>query len=113
MHECGDRARRQVARPIPPASVVCSSSGHLVIHLLEPAPEILAAWLAERGLPAYRAGQVRRWLFERRADSFEDMTDLPKELRGQLAADFSIWTTTIAKHHRAADGTEKLLLELH
>ena len=41
------------------------------------------------------------------------MTDLPKELRGQLAADFSIWTASIAKHHRAADGTEKLLLELH
>ena len=85
----------------------------LLIPILEPAPEVLAAWLAERGLPAYRAGQVRRWLFERRAESFDDMTDLPKELRGQLAADFSIWTASIAKHHRAADGTEKLLLELH
>jgi 23S rRNA (adenine2503-C2)-methyltransferase len=88
-------------------------SGRLLIHILESAPEVLAAWLAERGLPAYRAGQIRRWRFERRAENFDDMTDLPKELRSQLAADFSLWTTTIAKHHRAADGTEKLLLELH
>jgi 23S rRNA (adenine2503-C2)-methyltransferase len=84
-----------------------------LIHILEPDSAALSAWLAERGVPTYRAGQIRRWLFERRANSFDDMTDLPKELRGQLAADFRIWTTTIARHHRAADGTEKLLLELH
>jgi 23S rRNA (adenine2503-C2)-methyltransferase len=41
------------------------------------------------------------------------MTDLPKSLRGALEAEFQIWTTTIAKHNRADDGTEKLLLELH
>ncbi|HKD37002.1 MAG TPA: 23S rRNA (adenine(2503)-C(2))-methyltransferase RlmN, partial [Pirellulales bacterium] len=47
-------------------------------HILEPDPQALAAWFAERGAPAYRAGQVRRWLFERRAESFDEMTDLPK-----------------------------------
>ena len=40
------------------------------------------------------------------------MTDLPKELRANLAADFTIWTTNVARHSQAADGTEKLLLEL-
>jgi 23S rRNA (adenine2503-C2)-methyltransferase len=84
-----------------------------LIHILEPNSNALAAWLAERGLPAYRAGQIRRWLFERRAESFDEMTDLPKDVRTALSSEFAIWTATIAKHHRAADGTEKLLLELH
>jgi 23S rRNA (adenine2503-C2)-methyltransferase len=83
-----------------------------VQHLLEASPEQLAAWLAERQLPAYRANQIRRWLFERRAGDFEDMTDLPKALRAALAADFRLWTTTIAARQTAADGTEKLLLAL-
>jgi len=82
-------------------------------HILEPAGDALTAWLAERNLPAYRARQVRGALFERRVGDFSEVTELPKDLRAQLAADFRIWTTTIAKHHQAADGTEKLLLELH
>jgi 23S rRNA (adenine2503-C2)-methyltransferase len=82
-----------------------------VTHILEPTPELLSKWLATQGEPAYRAAQIRRWLFERRAASFDEMTDLPKELRGKLAAEFVIWTTTIARHSKAADGTEKLLLQ--
>ena len=41
------------------------------------------------------------------------MTDLPKGLRDDLADAFTLWTTTIARHHQADDGTEKLLLQLH
>ncbi len=36
-----------------------------------------------------------------------------RSLREQLAAEFTIWTTAVERHHRAADGTEKLLLRLH
>src|SRR5262245_22384724 len=83
-------------------------------HLLEPAVfASLPGWLAEHGHPAYRAAQVRQWLFASRAESFEEMTNLPKPLRERLAQEFAIWTTTIERHHRAADGTEKLLLRLH
>jgi 23S rRNA (adenine2503-C2)-methyltransferase len=83
-------------------------------HLLDPAVfATLPDWLAQSaGAPAYRAGQIQQWLFAGRAESFADMTNLPKALRDQLAAEFSIWTTTIDKHHQAADGTEKLLLRL-
>ncbi len=79
-------------------------------HVLE--PDSLETWLTEQGHPAYRLRQVRHWLFSRRADAFEGMTELPQQLREQLAGTFSIWTTTIAQHSKAADGTEKLLLEL-
>jgi 23S rRNA (adenine2503-C2)-methyltransferase len=82
-------------------------------HLLEPEAWIrLKAWLAERGQPAFRAAQIRKWVFERRAESFEDMSDLPKALRAELAAEFQLWTSKTARHSRSEDGTEKLLLEL-
>ena len=87
-------------------------SGAVSAHVLEPETG-LASWLAAHGQPAWRARSIHRWLFARRAESFADMTDLPRELRPRLAADFRIWTATIATHRRADDGTEKLLLELH
>jgi 23S rRNA (adenine2503-C2)-methyltransferase len=81
-------------------------------HLLDSDPAALKSWLAERGQPAYRAAQVRKWVFERRAQSFAEMNDLPKKLREDLATDWQIWTTTVARHHQSQDGTEKLVVEL-
>jgi 23S rRNA (adenine2503-C2)-methyltransferase len=40
------------------------------------------------------------------------MTDLPQPLREELASHFTPWTTQIARHTQADDGTEKLLLTL-
>ncbi len=80
-------------------------------HILEP-NNALDAWLAERGAPAWRARGIRKWLLQRRAESFEVMTDLPKALRQELAESFTIFTTTIASHQQDPDGTEKLLLQL-
>lgn len=81
-------------------------------HVLDPLVGGLAPWLAERGLPPFRGRQVRQWLFEKRAAEFSAMTDLPAKLREELAAEFRIWTTQIARHSQADDGTEKLLLQL-
>jgi len=81
-------------------------------HLLEPDARALPDWLASHGLPRYRAAQIRRWVFAGRVRSFEEMSDLPKDLREKLAADFQLWTTRVALHTATDDGTEKLLLEL-
>ena len=82
-------------------------------HLLDPdtAP-ILDAWLAERGQPAFRARQIRKWVFQKRAGGWDEMTDLPHRLRQDLAGQFVLWTARPARHTRSDDGTEKLLLEL-
>ena len=101
-----ESAAASAASPQPPAADGAAT------HVLEPASG-LDAWLTARGEPAWRARSIRRWLFARRAESFADMTDLPRDLRPLLAAEFRIWTTTVAAHRRADDGTEKLLLELH
>jgi 23S rRNA (adenine2503-C2)-methyltransferase len=81
-------------------------------HILDESPEQLRAWMHEHGQPAYRAGQVRNWLFQKRARDWEAMTDLPRAVREQLAAEFRIWSSQIALHRRDGDGTEKLLLTL-
>lgn len=84
-----------------------------MLPLLEQSADELRNWFVQHGLPGYRAGQVRKWLFQKRAADFPAMTDLSAALREQLAAEFQIWTSRIAEHRTAADGTEKLLLELH
>lgn len=84
-----------------------------MIPILEQTLEQLRDWFAQNGLPAYRAGQVRKWLFQKRAAAFDEMTDLPAALREQLAAQSQIWTAKIVNRLEAADGSEKLLLELH
>ncbi len=80
-------------------------------HILEPS-DALDHWLAAEGQPAWRAKGIRQWLFRRRAASFEGMTDLPKALRERLEKAFTLWTTSVVRHQRADDGTEKLLLQL-
>lgn len=80
--------------------------------LLEQSPEALRAWLAERGQPAMRVKQLRRWILEGRAESFDQMSDLPKDLRAELTATFTPLETRIDKHLAAADDTHKLLIRL-
>jgi len=81
-------------------------------HLLDSLDSTLAAWLAERGVPKFRGKQIRNWLFEKRARDWQAMTNLPQALRDQLSAELPLWTSTVAKHTKAEDGTEKLLLSL-
>lgn len=78
--------------------------------LLGTTPELLQADLQSRGAPKYRAGQVLAWVYERGATSFDEMSDLPKALRADLAERYVIYSATLARTSAAEDGTEKLLL---
>ena len=74
--------------------------------------EELEALFEERGLPAYRGRQVLRWLATPGVSSFEEMTNLSKALRKELARDFSISLPEIYREEVAQDGTRKLALRL-
>ncbi len=78
--------------------------------LLDTAPGDLVAWLADRGQPPFRARQILRWVFESRVERFDAMTDLPKKLRDELDAEWSVFLTTLAHRHSSPDGTDKLVL---
>jgi len=60
----------------------------------------------------YRAGQIARWIWEKRATSFTEMTDLPKPMRERLARRFTIGLPRVASRSPAADGAEKFFFEL-
>ncbi len=73
----------------------------------------LAQWCESVNEPAFRADQIRRWVFVKRAESFEEMHDLPVLFREKLAASFTLFASKILAHQIAKDNTEKLLLQLH
>src|SRR4030066_186196 len=61
------------------------------------------------GEPAYRAKQVFEWIYQKGADSFAAMTDLPKSLRQRLGDKVRLGVLELAEQLRSEDGTEKLL----
>ena len=72
----------------------------------------LAAFLGERKQPAYRAKQIRQWLFQKRAAAFREMSNLSRSLREQLEERFTIGRLTTLRRADARDGTVKFLFGL-
>jgi 23S rRNA (adenine2503-C2)-methyltransferase len=64
--------------------------------------------LAERGEPAFRAGQVWAWA-ARGAGGYDEMTNVPAPLREALAAEVPFSTLEVVQEAKARDGTVKVL----
>src|SRR5262245_38848293 len=72
----------------------------------------LGEFMAEIGQPAYRARQVLRRLWVNPAESFEAMSDQPRELRELLAKRFTLPRLEIDTDQQSVDGTRKFLFKL-
>lgn len=70
----------------------------------------IAEILAGRKDAKMRSRQIYRWLYQEAAGTFSEMTDLPADLRADLEERYSATSVTIAKHLKASDGVEKLLV---
>ncbi len=81
-------------------------------HLLNLSLGDLKSWLETQGEKPFRAAQIWRWLYQGRAESFAQMSDLSQKLRQALEAQFVILATTVVRHQTSSDGTEKLLVRL-
>jgi 23S rRNA (adenine2503-C2)-methyltransferase len=62
--------------------------------------------------PRYRADQMAAWLYHKRATGFEQMTDLPRTLREELAEKFSFDKIDIVRVLGSKDTTQKFLFRL-
>ena len=62
--------------------------------------------------PSYRVGQIVDWLYKKRVESFENMTDLPHALRAQLAKLFIFDRLEIVRVLGSRDTTRKFLFRL-
>jgi 23S rRNA (adenine2503-C2)-methyltransferase len=70
--------------------------------------ERLDSLLADRGEPRFRAKQIWEWA-ARGARDYEEMTNVPRELRETLARELPFSTLTVATEREARDGTVKAL----
>ena len=62
--------------------------------------------------PAYRAKQIRHWLYQSLAISFDEMTDLPKNFRQALAESTMLHKINPVREVISRDGTVKILFAL-
>lgn len=82
-----------------------------MMHLYNLTQEELVSWLKGLGEPGYRAKQIFDWLYVKRVQSFDEMTNLSKSLREKLKEQALIGTSDeITKQVSAVDGTVKFLL---
>lgn len=70
----------------------------------------LAALMESLGQPKFRVKQVEEWVWEKNASSFDDMTNLPKSLRAQLAEVCTLGGVDEVTAQTSADGSKKYLL---
>lgn len=76
-------------------------------------PGELEAMLSGLGEKPFRARQIQEWVFEKRAESFDAMRNLPKPLRTALAERFTLRTMSFGKVEGSEDTTQKYLFKLH
>ena len=82
-------------------------------HLKSQTLPELTATLKELGLPAFRGKQVYTWL-HKGVRSYDEMTNLSKDLRGVLAEKYPIHAPEVVrKQESQKDGTIKYLWKLH
>ncbi|MBR5826566.1 MAG: 23S rRNA (adenine(2503)-C(2))-methyltransferase RlmN [Clostridia bacterium] len=70
--------------------------------------------LVSLGEKSFKAAQIYAWLHKRGAESFDEMTDLSKDLREKLKNNYDIYTCSIEKKLVSVyDSTVKYLFRLH
>ena len=80
-------------------------------NIFEPAPAELDALFEEWGWRRFRAGQVRKWVFQKGVLDPAQMTDLPANVRGELAGRLDFSLPQVKADQLSRDGTHKLLLD--
>ncbi|WP_395668294.1 23S rRNA (adenine(2503)-C(2))-methyltransferase RlmN [Rhodoferax sp.] len=84
----------------------------MATNLLDYDLEGLAALCDRLGEKRFRATQLFRWIHQKGARHFDDMTDLAKSLRSKLAGQFEIRALPVVSEHISADGTIKWLFDV-
>ena len=83
------------------------------VNLFDLTPSRLHDVLTADVSPAFRAKQIEEWMHVRGADSFEKMTNLPRDLREQLGQKYTIeFPEVVERTAPASDGSRKYLFVL-
>lgn len=83
----------------------------MTVNLLDLDLEGLAGYCEELGEKRFRATQLFRWIHQKGASGFEQMTDLARSLREKLATRACIKAMPVISCHESTDGTIKWLFD--
>jgi 23S rRNA (adenine2503-C2)-methyltransferase len=83
------------------------------VELLGLSKAELVSFVETLGEPGYRGQQVYAGLQHRRLRSFDEMSDLPKQLRERLKAVARASSLTIESRYISKDGTRRYLMKTH
>ena len=84
----------------------------MTTNLLDFDLEGIAAFCDQLGQKRFRATQLFRWIHQKGASDFEQMTDLAKALREKLAVSAHISALKVVSRHESKDGTIKWLFNV-
>ena len=72
----------------------------------------LISLLQEYQVPGFRAKQVWHWIYQRGVKSFDEMGNIPKDMKAFMNDRFSIGRPSVETEQKSKDGTIKWLLKL-
>ena len=84
----------------------------MTVNLLDYDLEGLTLYCERLGEKRFRATQLFRWIHQRGASNFQDMSDLARSLREKLSATAQVKALDILSQHISADGTIKWLFDV-
>ncbi len=84
----------------------------MTVNLLDYDLEGLAAFCERLGEKRFRATQLFRWIHQKGAAQFDDMTDLAKSLREKLKTTAHLQALPVISQHISTDGTIKWLFDV-
>lgn len=82
------------------------------INLLGLDAPALTQLVGQWGGKPFRARQLQKWVHQRGTSQFDDMTDLARDFRAQLAESCVVQAPSVLTQHRSADGTRKWLFDV-
>jgi len=81
--------------------------------LLSLSKEDISQLLKQADEPAYRTEQILDWIYNKRVQSIDEMTNLPSALREKLNSMFTFHTLELNQTQGSQDTTQKFLFKLH
>jgi 23S rRNA (adenine2503-C2)-methyltransferase len=73
----------------------------------------IQAYCSENNWASYRADQIYAWVWQKGSTSFEEMSNLPKDVRTKLAEDWDFYAPEVDLAQKSSDGTIKYRIALH
>ena len=84
----------------------------MTVNLLDFDLDGLTAFCEQLGEKRFRATQLFRWIHQRGAQDFDQMSDLAKSLRDKLKGCAQVFPLPVVSEHQSADGTVKWLFDV-